>query len=58
MTRNYLRLAKDMEIDLFVVRKDLKNRGLEGMELEQEVEVISNTELLDIIDAADLVINF
>jgi sulfur relay (sulfurtransferase) DsrF/TusC family protein len=58
MTKNYLTLAKDMGITLFVVRKDLKDRELEDIEIEQEVELISNTELLDIIGAGDIVINF
>lgn len=58
MTKALLRLADDMEIEMFVNKEDLKEKGIEDSELDSHIKSIDNSSLISILMAADLVITF
>ena len=57
-TRNFLRLAKQMEFKLFVALEDLQEKGLEDSEIEATITPIENEGLLNTICSADVVFSF
>jgi sulfur relay (sulfurtransferase) DsrF/TusC family protein len=57
-TRNFLRLAKQLEFKLFVALEDLREKGLEDCEIEPIITPIENEGLLNTICSADVVFTF
>ena len=58
MTKALLRLAEDMEIELYVVKEDLMERGIDETQLESQIKTIRDGDLVSLIKSADVVINF
>ena len=54
----FIRLFKDVGIDLFVDKNDLGQRNIKDEEVISEVKAIERTEMLDLICKADFVITF
>ena len=57
-TKAILRLAEDMDIELYVVEDDLMQRGIEGKMIESQIKPINNDTLISILASADIVMNF
>ena len=58
MTKTFLRLANDMEIELYVSEKDLAEKGLEGKELEEDIKIMTRNDLIEALNDADIVMTF
>lgn len=58
MTKAILRLAEDMDIELYVVEDDLMQRGIDGKLIEPQIKPINNDALISILASADIVMNF
>ena len=58
MTKALLRLAEDMEIELYVVKEDLMERGIDETQLESQIKTIRDGDLVSLLKSADVVINF
>ena len=58
MTKALLRLAEDMEIELYVVKEDLMERGIDETQLESQIKTIRDGDLVSLFNSADVVINF
>jgi len=58
MTKVLLRLAEDMEIELYVVKEDLMERGIDETQLESQIKTIRDGDLVSLLKSADVVINF
>ena len=58
MTKNFLRLALDMEIELYAVKEDLIERGIIETELEPQIKSIIKEDLISLLASADVVLNF
>ena len=58
MTKTLLRLAGDMEVELFVVKEDLMERGIDETQLEPQIKVIIEGDLVSLLKSADVVMNF
>lgn len=58
MTKALLRLAEDMEIELYVVKEDLMERGIDETQLESKIKTIRDGDLVSLLKSADVVINF
>jgi sulfur relay (sulfurtransferase) DsrF/TusC family protein len=58
MTKAILRLAEDMEIELFVVKDELIKLGIDENMVETQIKTINNDTLVSIIASADVVMNF
>jgi len=58
LTRPFIRLFEDLDIDLYVDKQDLVERGLEAAELMPEVKPLERTEVLDLICGADVALTF
>ena len=58
MTKAFLRLAKDLEIELYVVQADLDERGIDTNLLEPMIKTIKNEDLVSLITSANIVMNF
>ena len=57
-TKNLLRLAEDLEIDLYVSKGDLMKRSLDHLELEGMIKKIDQECLLNTLRDADVVLTF
>ena len=57
-TKALLRLAEDMEIELYVVKEDLMERGIDETQLESQIKTIRDGDLVSLLKSADVVINF
>lgn len=57
-TQPFLRLACDLSIKLQVVREDLVERGLSDSKLMQGIHVIDNSEYIDLLSNADVVMSY
>jgi len=58
MTKPLLRVAKDMEIEMFVTNDDLKEKGIDQSHLEPNIKSIDYSDMISILVSADIVINF
>ena len=58
MTKTFLRLANDMEIELYVSEKDLLEKGLVDMELEEDIKTTTRDDLIEALNDADIVMTF
>lgn len=58
MTKSFLRLANDMEIELYVSEKDLTEKGLAGKELEEDIKIMTRNDLIEALNDADIVMTF
>jgi sulfur relay (sulfurtransferase) DsrF/TusC family protein len=57
-TRNFLRLAKQLDFKLFVALEDLREKGLDDYEIEPTIKPIDDEGLLNTICSADVVFTF
>jgi sulfur relay (sulfurtransferase) DsrF/TusC family protein len=57
-TKNFLRLADQMEFKLYVALEDLRKKGLEDSDIESTITPIENEVLLNTISSADVVFTF
>ena len=58
MTQTFLRLANDLEIELYVMEDDLIDRGLEKEDLEEEITMMSQDYLIETLNDSDIVMTF
>lgn len=58
MTKALLRLADDMEVELYVVKEDLMKRGIDEKQLEPHIKTIIDRDLVSLLKSADVVMNF
>jgi len=58
LTRSFIRLFEDIDVDLYVDKHDLGERGLEDEELIPEVKPKERTGVLDLICRSDVVLTF
>jgi sulfur relay (sulfurtransferase) DsrF/TusC family protein len=58
MTKAILRLAEDMDIELYVVENDLMQKGIDSKLIEPQIRPINNDTLISILASADIVMNF
>jgi sulfur relay protein TusB/DsrH len=58
MTKALLRLADDMEVELYVVKEDLMRRGIDEAQLEPHIKTIIDGDLVSLLKSADVVMNF
>ena len=58
MTKPLLRLADDMEIEMFVTKEDLNEKGIDESQLDPYIKSIDYPDMISILGAADVVINF
>jgi sulfur relay (sulfurtransferase) DsrF/TusC family protein len=58
MTNAFLRLAEDMEIELYVVESDLDKIGIDKNLIEPNIEIISDDHLASKLSSSDIVLNF
>lgn len=58
MTKALLRLADDMEVELYVVKEDLMRRGIDEPQLEPQIKTIIEGNLVSLLKSSDVVMNF
>lgn len=58
MSKPFLRLAKDMEIELFVLENDLRKHGLDEAQLDSRIKSINYDDFISILESADYVMKF
>ena len=58
MSKPFLRLAEDMEIELFVLESDLMKHGLDKTQLDPRIKPINDDDFISILGSADCVMKF
>ena len=58
MTKTFLRLAKDMEVELYVSEEDLLKNNLDHLELEDVIKKIDQEDSIITLRDADVVMTF
>ena len=58
LTRPFIRVFPDLDIDLYVDKSDLQQEGMGEVELIPEVKALEKNEVIELVCQADLVITF
>lgn len=57
-TQPFIKLFLNLDVGLYVDRGDLEERGLDGAELISEVTALESSDVLDLVNEADVVLTF
>lgn len=58
MTKTFLRLAENLDLELYVSEEDLLEKSLDHMELENGIKRINRDDMINALKVADVVITF
>ena len=53
-----MRLADDMDIELYVNERDMKKRNLQGQELAENIQTMSHEDFLEELVTSDIIMTF
>lgn len=58
MCKPFLRLAEDMDIELYVFESDLGKHGLDESQLDSRIKPVNDDDFISILGSADYVMRF
>ena len=58
MAQPIMRLADDLDIELYVYEKDLQKRNLQGQELVENIQTMSHEDFLEELVTSDIIMTF